>query len=41
MTIGDDQALHEWMEARFAERKAEPNSGLGSLAPLSEKLAST
>jgi hypothetical protein len=23
------EALHEWMEAQFAERKTEPNSGLG------------
>ena len=22
-------ALHEWLEAQFAERKTEPNSGLG------------
>ena len=21
--------LHEWMEAQFAEKKTEPNSGLG------------
>ena len=23
------EALHAWLEAQFAERKAEPNSGLG------------